>query len=94
MPNPLYIYIKYMISKQILKITFLNKPELHFFFCTQLNGFTQLQTIQFSISTIFCLHTVLFQTIQFSLLTNLNGSKYCYVSLRILLNISHLFTHS
>ena len=27
MPNPFYTYIKYMISKHILKITFLNKPE-------------------------------------------------------------------
>ena len=26
--------------------------------CTQLNGFTQLQTIQFSINPVFCLHTV------------------------------------
>ena len=31
MPNPFYTYIKYMISKHILKITFLNKPELGFF---------------------------------------------------------------
>ena len=30
MPNPFYKYIKYMISKHILKITFLNKPELIF----------------------------------------------------------------
>ena len=27
-------------------------------------------------------------------LTKLNGSKYCYVSLTIQLNISQLFTHS
>ena len=27
-------------------------------------------------------------------LTKFNGSKYCYESLRIQLNISHLFTHS
>ena len=37
MPNPLYTYIKYMIWKQNLLITFLDKPEV--FFCTQLNGF-------------------------------------------------------
>ena len=36
--------------------------------------------------------TVLFQTIQFSWSTKLNGSKYCYVSLTIQLNISDLFT--
>ena len=28
-PNPFHTYITYMISKHILKITFLNKPE-HF----------------------------------------------------------------
>ena len=38
--------------------------------------------------------TVLFQIIQFSMSTKLNGSKYCYISLTIQLNISHLFTHS
>ena len=32
MPNPFYAYIKYTISKHIFKITFLNKPELVFFF--------------------------------------------------------------
>ena len=31
MSNPFYTYIKYMISKDILKIKFLNKPELNFF---------------------------------------------------------------
>ena len=30
--------------------------------------------------------------IQLSMSTKLNGSKYCYVSLTIQLNISHLFT--
>ena len=52
MPNLFYITIKYMISKHILKITFLYKPDLVFFsafvfvfvlfyfiFFTQLNGF-------------------------------------------------------
>ena len=39
MPNPFDAYIKYMISKHILKITFLNKWS-SFFLCTQLNGFT------------------------------------------------------
>ena len=37
-------------------------------------------------------HTVLFLTIQLSTSTKLNGSKYCYVSLIIQLNITHLFT--
>ena len=36
-----------MISKHILEITFLNKPELGF--CTQLNGFKLFKTIQFSL---------------------------------------------
>ena len=36
--------------------------------------------------------TVLFQTIQFSMSTKINYSKYCHVSLTIQLNISHLFT--
>ena len=35
--------------------------------------------------------TVLFQTIP--LQTKLNGSNYCYVSLTIQLNISHLFIY-
>ena len=30
MPNPLYIYHKFMICKHILSITFLNEPELTF----------------------------------------------------------------
>ena len=45
-----------MIFKHIQKKTFLNKPEPVSFI--QLNGFTLFQTIQFSISTVFCLHTV------------------------------------
>ena len=35
---------------------------------------------------------ILFQMIQFSMSKKLNGSKYCYVSQTIQLNISHLFT--
>ena len=31
MPNPFYTYIKYMIYKHILKITFLNRPKLSLF---------------------------------------------------------------
>ena len=46
-----------MISEYILKITFLKKPELIFFFCTQLNGFTKFQTIQFSINSLLFTHS-------------------------------------
>ena len=65
---------RYMISKHILLITFLDKPEL-IIFGTQLTGFTQFQTIQFSISRQFFVYTqlnvktVLFQTTQFRLST-------------------------
>ena len=38
--------------------------------------------------------TVLFQTIQFSISTKLNISKYCYVSLTIQSNIDHLYTYN
>ncbi len=31
MPDPFYKYIKYMISKHILKMIFLNKPECIYF---------------------------------------------------------------
>ena len=58
MPNPLYIYIyvyiKYMIGKHILLITFFNEPEL--IFCTQLNGFKyfyQTGIILFTINHLF-----------------------------------------
>ena len=44
------------------------------------------------IYTHFNVQTVLFQAVQFSMSTNLNGSKYCYVELTIQFNISHLFT--
>ena len=36
--------------------------------------------------------TVLFQTIQFSMSTKLDGSKYSYVSLTIQLNLSFIYT--
>ena len=48
----------------------------------------------FDTNTHLNIKTVLFQTIQFSKSTKLNGSKYCDVSLTIQLNISHLFTHT
>ena len=44
MLNPLYTYIKYVISKDIFLVTFLNKHEL--FFITQLNGFTYFYLIR------------------------------------------------
>ena len=46
----LYIYIRYMISKHIQVLTFLNEPEQ--FFCTQLNGFTHLNLIRIILCTI------------------------------------------
>ena len=51
-----------MISKQILADNIFKQARAHFF-CTQLNSFTYFQTIQFII------RTVLFQAIQFSMLT-------------------------
>ena len=54
----LYIYIKFMISKHILLITFLNEPEL-MFFLTQLNGFTDsylIRIILFSIKHLFVIN--------------------------------------
>ena len=59
----LYIYIKYMIFKHILEITFLNKPQLIFF--TLLNGFTyfyQIQIILFTIDHFFA-HSLMFSSI-------------------------------
>ena len=50
----LNIYIRYMISKHILHIIFLNEPEHNFF--AQLNGFTyfyQIQIILFTINHLF-----------------------------------------
>ena len=47
----LFIYIKYLISKHILLITILYKPELIFF--THLNGFTYFCLIQMILFTIY-----------------------------------------
>ena len=80
-----------MISKHILKITFLNKPELIFFFVHS-QVIIDLESV--FVWTQLNDQIVLFQTIQFSMSTKLNGFNYCYVSLIIQLNISHLFTHS
>ena len=42
--------IKYMISKQIFQITFLNEPKVIFF--TRLNGFTYFYPIRIILFTI------------------------------------------
>ena len=77
MLNPVYTY---MICKHILLITFLNEPEL-IFFCTQLDRNT--------------LHYLIHNFVYYKLFvcTQLNDIKYCYVSVTIQLNISHLFTN-
>ena len=58
-----YVYIKYMISKHIFLITFLNKLELIFFI--QLNGFTNFYLIQIILFTINHLlaHCLMFSSI-------------------------------
>ena len=40
----LYMYIKYMISKHILKITFLNKTDLYFFLLLHTHTHTHTQS--------------------------------------------------
>ena len=61
-----YIYSKFMISKQILKITSFIMPEpIFFFFFTQLNGFIyfyQILAILFTINHLFA-HTLMFSSI-------------------------------
>ena len=70
MPNPLYIYITYKISKLILKIEFLNKPTLFLFIHSQMvslnfkqfslasvQSFVYAQLVT-GLNTIFCLHSV------------------------------------
>ena len=71
------------------------------FICTQLNAFNfntndskkHQRNIKSFVYTQLNDQTILFQTIHFSILKNLNNFKYCYVSLMIHLNISYLFTH-
>ena len=69
-----------MICKPILKIIFLNKPELIFFFCTQLNGFNncyqELITL-FNIDHLFAYSEVV-SNINSHIFTLLNDSKYGY----------------
>ena len=56
-PNPFYKYIKYIISKHILFITFLNKPE--FIFLHTVKWFQLISNNSLSHKyTVFCLHTV------------------------------------
>ena len=103
MPNTFHIYIKYIISKQILKNNFWNKPELLFLYTVKLFHLISNTSLLFTHShlfkySFFCLHTVksktvLFQTIQFSMSTKLNCSEYWYVSPKIQLKSSHLFAH-
>ena len=89
-----------MISIHILKITFLNKPELvfffFFFFWHTVKWFHLISnnSVQQKYSLLFTLKDQIFQIIHFSMQTKLNGSKYCYVSLTIELNIDHLFAYS
>ena len=64
-----------------------NAELRHFYKSLYVSRFLYLQIFQLKDQT------VQFQTIQFSL-SKLNGSKYCYVSQTIQLNISYLFTHS
>ena len=57
------MYIKYMIFKRILSITFLNEPEL--IFSTELNGFSYfylIRIILFTINHLFA-HSLMFSSI-------------------------------
>ena len=80
MSNNLYIYIEYMICKHILLLTFLNAPELIF-----LHTAKEFQVMQFNANNSIWHYSFV--------CTQLNGFKYCHVSLTIQLN-SHLLTHS
>ena len=59
MPNPVYTYISniyiYVICKHILKITFLNEPEL---FLDTVKWFKVLQYNNYYLTSVICLHTV------------------------------------
>ena len=57
----LYKHIRYMISDEILLLTFLNEPEF-IFCCTQLNGFTPFYVIWIILSTMihFFAHSLMF----------------------------------
>ena len=77
----LYIYIKYMISKRILYITFLNQPEFFFLHTVKwFHLFISDMNNSIDYNSFVC--------------TQQNVFKYCYLTLMIQLNISHLFIHS
>ena len=76
-----------------MKITFLNKPKIVFFFAHINFKQFSLVWVQPFVYTQLNDQTVLFQTIQFSMSIKLNGSKYCYVSLTIQLNQSFVYMH-
>ena len=95
------LYIKYMICKFILLITFLNEPQL--IFCTHLNGFTYFYLIQIILFTIYPLFShKRFQV--FLCITNnsIKHQSFVYTQLNdqtVLFqtnqfSISHLFAHS
>ena len=67
----LYIYIKYMISKYILFITFLNKPEIYFFAHSSIVSLISIKYKYFYLLLIIYLHTVKWFQV---LLLNTNNS--------------------
>ena len=82
MPNPVYyIIIIHMISEHILLITFLNEPEVIFFHIVKW------------FQVLLCNTNYSLQHYSF-ICSQLNGSKYSYVSLTIQLIINHLLTNS
>ena len=101
MPSPLYTYIKYMICKQILLITFLEELELFFahmvkwfqvFLCNTNNSINYESFVCTKINGfMYCDVT---ETIQLNshFFTQLNGQTILF--LPRLFNVSHLFAHS
>ena len=71
----LYLYAKYVIN---------NFKEAWALFVHSVKGFP---LFLFNTNTQLNVKTVLFQTIQFCMSTKLNGSKYCYISLIIIIII-------
>ena len=73
--SSLYIYIRYMISKQILEITSLNDTELTLL---QLNSLISLGLRHINLCRLFNAKSIfiqIFQTIQFSMSTQFNYQK-------------------
>ena len=78
----LYVYVKYMISKYILLITFSNEPEL--IISTQLNDFTYFYLIQIILFTIalFFLDTIkYFQVLLFNTNKSIKPLSFVYTKL-------------